>query len=123
MAKPAQFMFRVLENYALRSACRVSLTSEGFLPYFSRRFPGSKFKVVTNGVDDVFCLGSFSDDHQPLSGLPEVLYAGNIGSALGVEQIIPFLAKVFEGKFLHSVIGSEVQLREFEAAIWKPRVI
>lgn len=110
-------VFRAIEHYAIRSAARVNVVSEGFLPYFRERFPAQTYDCYTNGIDDAFLAAPIPE--QPTGEARKlVLYAGNIGEGQGLHRILPQLAQACSDyQFL--VIGDggrrevlEIALRE-----------
>lgn len=99
----------ILERFAIRSAARVNLVSPGFLPYFSKRYPGQSFTCLTNGVDDEFInVGAQQRRPSPRTGGPgtiTVVYAGNIGEGQGLHLILPQLGRILGDGVRFRVIG------------------
>lgn len=81
-----------LERWTVNSAACVNLVSPGFLGYFEPRYPGRRFSVFTNGVDDEFIMPS-DEPKSAIDGPVRVLYAGNIGDGQGLSAIVPALAR------------------------------
>ena len=111
-------LFSALERYAMNSAGKINLVSAGFLPYFKQRYAKKEFEVFTNGIDDQFL------DLQPKRTLKKkqidqltVVYAGNIGDGQGLHNIIPGLAKKFQGKLLFKIIGDGSRTHKLTLAL------
>jgi glycosyltransferase involved in cell wall biosynthesis len=109
-SKLVQILFGWFERYSVLRASEVSVTSAGYLPYLESRYPTTNFRVVTNGVDEIFISRAHFFKRKVKETLPEILYAGNIGAAQGVEYIVPLLAKHFKDRFRFRVIGSGSRL-------------
>ena len=103
-------LIRVLEQWTFKSADRINVVSEGFLPYVKEIVPTLSPSVFTNGIDDEFLAYDFiksdSDD------LPTVVYAGNIGEGQGLDLIIPDVARANLGRALFRVIGDGGKRKE-----------
>lgn len=110
-------IFSILEYWAIRQACRINLVSEGFLPYFRKRYPKKEFTLFTNGIDQEFI------DNQPRlpssseSGILSVLYAGNMGEGQGLHTIIPDLAQRFAGRLQFNLIGDGGRKQQLVVAL------
>jgi Glycosyl transferase 4-like domain/Glycosyl transferases group 1 len=102
LAKP---VFTVLERWAINSASKVNLVSQGFAQYFSTRYPRQKFSYFSNGIDDEFLSVPIPKSVTRIDGLVEVLYAGNLGEGQGLHTIIPNLAKKMQGRVRFKIIG------------------
>lgn len=105
----------LIERFAFGAATKVNVVSEGFLPYFRRRYPSLSYSSHPNGVDDEFI--GFPDTHPaPLSrgAAATVLYAGNIGEGQGLHEIIPSLARSMRGRIHFRVIGDGGRRHELE---------
>ena len=102
LAKP---VFTVLERWAINSASKVNLVSQGFAEYFSTRYPRQHFSYFTNGIDDEFLSVSIPESVPRTDGVVEVLYAGNLGEGQGLHAIIPDLAKKMQGRVRFKIIG------------------
>lgn len=98
-------IFSSLEWLVIRRASKINLVSEGFLPYFRKRYPRKEFTLFTNGIDEEFI------DNQPRltslcgSRVLSVVYAGNMGEGQGLHTIIPDLARRFAGRLQFNLIG------------------
>lgn len=95
----------LIESYTLRSATKVNLVSPGFEQYFAEKYLGLSLSFHTNGIDAEFLNLEYFSNQDHRSGLPEVLYAGNIGEGQGLHNIIPALAKRYEGQLKFKIIG------------------
>ena len=113
-AKP---VFAVLERWAINSASKVNLVSQGFSQYFSTLYPQQKFSYFTNGIDDEFLSLPEPDCMPRINGLVEVLYAGNLGEGQGLHAIIPDLAKKMQGRVRFKIIGDGGRKNELLAAL------
>lgn len=102
LAKP---VFSVLERWAINSASKVNLVSQGFADYFSTRYPLQQFSYFTNGIDDEFLSLPIPESVPRTDGVVEVLYAGNLGEGQGLHAIIPDLAKKMQGRVRFKIIG------------------
>lgn len=102
LAKP---VFAVLERWAINSASKVNLVSQGFAEYFSARYPRQRFSYFTNGIDDEFLSVPIPESEPRTSDVVEVLYAGNLGEGQGLHAIIPDLAKRMRGRVRFKIIG------------------
>jgi glycosyltransferase involved in cell wall biosynthesis len=110
-------LFSILEYWTIRQACRINLVSEGFLPYFHKRYPKKEFALFTNGIDQEFI------DNQPRltssseSGILSVVYAGNMGEGQGLHTIIPDLALRFAGRLQFNLIGDGGRKQQLVVAL------
>lgn len=102
LTKPA---FSLLERWAINSANKVNLVSQGFAEYFSARYPRQHFSHFTNGIDDEFLSVPMPELVSRPSDSVEVLYAGNLGEGQGLHAIIPDLAKRMQGRIRFKIIG------------------
>lgn len=106
---PVRRMFSLMERWPLSRARRVNLVSEGFVPYFRRRYPRSDYAFFTNGIDEQFvALAGRLPPALPceLNGQPpHLVYAGNIGDGQGLEKILPALAVALGARARITVVG------------------
>lgn len=107
----------LIESYTLRSATKVNLVSPGFEQYFSEKYSGLPLSFYTNGIDDEFLDSGQFLNQVHRSHLPEVLYAGNIGEGQGLHNIIPALAKHYEGRLKFKIIGDGGRKNQLEEAL------
>nr|WP_256590932.1 glycosyltransferase family 4 protein [Pseudomonas sp. ERMR1:02] len=107
----------LLERFTVKSAKKVNLVSAGFLPYFKSRYPDQSYSLFTNGIDDEFLSLPTAQTGNDLNRTLDVAYAGNIGEGQGLHNIIPQLAKRFEGKLRFKVIGDGGRLEALKEAI------
>jgi len=99
------YFFSFLEKYLLKNASGVNVVSEGFPEYFQEKgIDTSNWSFFPNGVDKEF-IGSLNNKKLNKDGIKTILYAGNIGSGQGLENILPEAAKQLEGSFLFQIIG------------------
>ncbi|WP_037007213.1 glycosyltransferase family 4 protein [Pseudomonas asplenii] len=98
-------MFSLVEGMTIRAAKKVNLVSAGFLPYFKSAYPEQHYSTFTNGIDDEFLKAQPDSEKNSPQRIWEVVYAGNIGEGQGLHNIIPQLAKRFEGKLNFKLIG------------------
>jgi glycosyltransferase involved in cell wall biosynthesis len=106
---PLRRFFSMLERWPLNNAFRVNLVSEGFLPYFEKRYSRGDYALFTNGVDEQFVEQARDLPAQlPCEKsvqIPHIVYAGNIGDGQGLEKILPFLALALRDKARITVVG------------------
>ena len=99
------YFFSFLEEYLLKNASGVNVVSEVFPQYFQEKgIDTSNWSFFPNGVDKEF-IGSLNNKKLNKDGIKTILYAGNIGSGQGLENILPEAAKQLEGSFLFQIIG------------------
>jgi glycosyltransferase involved in cell wall biosynthesis len=110
-------LFSTLEYWSVRQAFKINLVSEGFLPYFRKRYPKKEFALLTNGIDKEFI------DNQPRfassckSGILRVVYAGNMGEGQGLHTILPDLARRFAGRLQFNLIGDGGRKQQLVVAL------
>lgn len=109
--------FSMLESWSIRSAAKVNLVSEGFLPYFQSRYPNQHFSLFTNGIDHEFIQAQPVTQEPARNTVLEVLYAGNIGEGQGLHEIIPELACKFTGRLRFRIIGDGGRRQQLEEAV------
>jgi glycosyltransferase involved in cell wall biosynthesis len=105
-------IFRILERWTFSQADKISIVSEGFVPYMKDILPNAKLNVFTNGIDNEFLSFDFSNTKP--EGLPLILYAGNIGDGQGLHKIIPKTAKALTGIARFRIIGSGGREKELK---------
>jgi glycosyltransferase involved in cell wall biosynthesis len=94
-----------IERYTVRSAAKVNLVSEGFKPYFEKRYPTQHFDFFTNGIDEEFLTEDWCKECLVTDGPVRVLYAGNLGEGQGMHRILPRLAKMAGDRYHFIVVG------------------
>lgn len=109
--------FNCIEKWAFSKANTINLVSQGFEQYFRERYPHIPLTFFTNGIDKEFVSFSNSSKNIAKSNLPEVIYAGNLGEGQGLHNIIPSLAKKFEGKLNFKIIGDGGRKAQLEEAL------
>lgn len=110
-------IFSILECWAVGRALKINLVSDGFLPYFCKRYPKKEFSLFTNGIDQEFIenqpkLGTSCD-----SSILSVVYAGNMGEGQGLHTIIPELARRFAGRLQFKLIGDGGRKQQLLSAL------
>ncbi|PKF62531.1 glycosyltransferase WbuB [Psychromonas sp. psych-6C06] len=94
-----------LNYYTFKQATHINLVSSGFKPFFSKKYISASRSFYTNGIDDVFLADNprfpSSNFKTPLT----VLYAGNIGRAQTLENVIPKIALLLGETVKFKVIG------------------
>lgn len=109
-----------LEKHTVNQAARVNLVSEGFLPYFKKRYPQQQYSCFTNGIDETFMKArpvSVAHKNPEQNGLLHILYAGNIGEGQGLHRIIPALANALKNKARFTIIGDGGRLQQLKTAL------
>lgn len=108
-------LLSLVENYSFQSAKHINLVSEGFKPYFEKRYPKPTYSYFTNGIDSEFLnRSSFLAETENQEKIT-VLYAGNIGEGQGLHSIVPALAKLAGERYHFKIIGDggrKAQLQE-----------
>lgn len=117
IACSAKIIFSVLEYWTIRKAFKVNLVSQGFLPYFRKRYPNQKLSFFTNGIDEEFVESHPTEGAQNNSRVLSVVYAGNIGEGQGLHNIIPDLARVFAGHLHFKLIGDGGRKQQLISAL------
>lgn len=121
----AALIFSPIERWTINSATRVNLISPGFLPYFNTRYPGRRFTLYTNGVDDLFInqiATSQIAEPENKSSRIKVVYAGNIGTGQGLHQILPELAKRLADHVEFHLVGAGSTLEHLKIALEQAKV-
>lgn len=98
-------LFDQLEKRTLRCADRINVVSAGFLPYIEDIVPNQSVRTFTNGIDEEFLHIDFRHQQRVSSGLPLIVYAGNVGEGQGLHRVVPGAAKQLEGKAQFRIIG------------------
>jgi hypothetical protein len=118
-------VFGFFERWTFGAASHINLVSEGFLPYFDKRYPRIPKSVFTNGVDEAFLIDFIDqsslrceEKSEDISIKPlEILYAGNVGEGQGLENIIPQLAMRLGDAARIRIIGAGGKLSQLESKI------
>ena len=110
-------IFSLVEKWAVESAAKINLVSEGFLPYFKNRYPKKSYCLFTNGIDEEFILAQPVERQSANNKMLNVVYAGNMGEGQGLHEIIPHLAKKFEGRLHFRLIGDGGRRKQLVQAI------
>ena len=109
-----------VEKKTINTASKVNLVSEGFLPYFKKRYPTQRYSSFTNGIDQEFIDASEAPLVQALNPRDtevNVLYAGNIGEGQGLSHIVPALANALKGRARFTVIGDGGRYKQLKLAL------
>ena len=117
LAYGANAVFSILESWAVRRAFKVSLVSQGFLPYFRDKYPSLNIALFTNGIDEDFAVCQPAYSTQKYSRELSVVYAGNIGEGQGLHLIIPELAQRFVGRLQFKLIGDGGRKKQLVSAL------
>jgi len=110
-------IFSMIERWTFSRANKINLVSEGFTQYFQRRYPHIPLSFYTNGIDAEFLNVDIEVTDNLDSQIREVVYAGNIGEGQGLHDIIPRLAKHFEGTLKFKIIGDGGRRHQLEQAL------
>jgi len=89
-------LFMVIEKFTIRSAYKVNLVSQGFIPYFQKQYGRNlAYSVYPNGIDEEFL--KFTDNYRTSEDKPKIIitYTGNIGEGQGLEKIVPKIAQKY----------------------------
>lgn len=108
---------RYLEKWTFRSATRINLVSEGFLPYLAHIAPKQTYRTFTNGIDPVFLETYFEKSSTSSARRPRVLYAGNIGEGQGLHSIIPKAATQLHKHVEMLIIGAGGRTEALKTAL------
>jgi len=97
--------FSFLDKKMLISASGVNVVSKGFPEYFEKKgINTDNWSFFPNGVDEEFL--SFSPlVKKSLKSVKTILYAGNIGSAQGLDLVIPEIAKQLGSRYHFIIVG------------------
>jgi glycosyltransferase involved in cell wall biosynthesis len=117
LSLPMRWAFDPLERWAIGRAARVNLVSEGFRPYFERRFPRQSFSFHTNGVDELFENIETTQTPRDPSTPIQILYAGNIGEGQGLHAIVPALASALGHRATLRIIGDGGRRHQLATAL------
>lgn len=116
-------LLEAIERYTIRTAARVNVVSEGFLPYFESRYPAQSFSFFPNGIDEEFLDVDFKNPDAVSTRQHRVLYAGNIGQGQGLHRIVPDLAEFMEKEgFVFEIVGDGGARPELEKALVERKI-
>lgn len=98
---------RTIERFTFKTAARVNVVSEGFLPYCREHFQLEHCDVFTNGIDSLFLTPPETVEKASWAtgGKKIILYAGNMGEGQGLEKIIPPMAVALAATHHFVLIG------------------
>lgn len=118
LAGVARSVLSGLEAWTVRRADRINLVSPGFAEYFRGRYGDGSFASFTNGIDEEFLVSRPPPATRPPgTGLPTILYAGNIGEGQGLHQLLPAFARALQGRARVVVIGDGGRRQALEQAL------
>jgi glycosyltransferase involved in cell wall biosynthesis len=103
LSRPAHALLSRIEGWTVLRAARINLVSPPFVDYYRGRYGELPFTFFTNGIDEEFLPAA--PPAAPRSGVPTILYAGNIGAGQGLHEILPQLAIALRGSARFVVIG------------------
>lgn len=109
----------LIERWSFRNADKINLISQGFEPYFKKRFSNKEYSYFTNGIDQIILQEDFSPSNKEhdFNNIPIILYAGNLGDGQAVHKIIPELALRLEGHFNFLIIGNGKYRKKLQLTI------
>lgn len=97
--------FSYIDKKVLTNANYVNLVSKGFSKYFEEKgFDTSKWHFYPNGIDEIF-LGKNISTSNPHKCKFNILYAGNIGYAQSLHNIVPDVARKMGERYRFIIIG------------------
>ena len=105
VAQVAKPVFKAIEAWTIKSAKKVNVVSEGFLPYFDERYDNVDYSFFTNGIDKEFVEAQPTGQSLHEGGPVKVVYAGNFGEGQGLHRIVPELAASLSKKIHFTLIG------------------
>lgn len=108
-----------IENKTFHYAHKINLVSEGFLPYFQKKYPKQNYSFYTNGIDEELISYPKRNNLKNKNQILTVVYAGNFGDGQGLHHIIPKLAKIYEGKLIFKLIGDGSCRKKLENRIFQ----
>lgn len=105
LGKIPKIFIAFIERYTFKKAKIINLVSDGFTPYFKKKYPASVLTNYTNGIDKIFLKTIEKRKTQASSKRINILYAGNLGEGQGLHHIIPELAYNLSDKIDLTIIG------------------
>lgn len=96
-------VLKFIESKTFKNATHINLISEGFHPYFKKKYDKPQYSFFSNGIDAVFLEDNQFKKKQ--TDFYTILYAGNIGEGQGLEKILPPLAKKLGRKYQFQIYG------------------
>ena len=113
----AKRIFRRVERWTFSKVELINVVSPGFLGYIRAGYPEKEITVFPNGIDDEFMHIDPMSFQSAKNGVPEILYAGNVGAGQNLHLVIPKLASRLRGKARFSIIGDGGRIKELKAVI------
>ncbi len=116
-------IFSLVERFAMGSAGKINLVSQGFKDYFDKRYPLLDKAYYTNGIDPDFCCGEVcAATKKENRSKKRVVYAGNIGEGQGLHSIIPELAETMQDEIEFIIVGDGGRRKLLELELDKRQV-
>lgn len=123
LSKIVGFGFSLIERWTFNRANHINIVSQGFVPYFTKKYFKKSLSCYTNGIDDIFIhkpkqlnLSSKNDSKKT-----RILYAGNIGEGQGLHHVVPHLAhNLYNYEFY--IIGDGGRRKQLEAVISEKKI-
>lgn len=106
---------KLIEYYTFFNANHINLISEGFKPYFEY-YNKPQYSHFTNGIDPEFLVQNESG-FLKWKKVKRIIYAGNIGSGQGLENVIPHLVKELHPGYHFTIIGDGGRKRQLVNAL------
>ena len=113
---------RWVEKRTLKTAQRINVVSEGFLPFITAMAPNKIYRTYTNGIDEEFLLFDFHKPENKEQNVFLVVYAGNIGDGQGLHKVLPEAARLLKGKVHFRIIGDGSRRMQLEKSISDARL-
>ncbi|WP_444922760.1 glycosyltransferase family 4 protein [Microbulbifer sp. DLAB2-AF] len=113
------YFFSMLERWTLRPSIKLNLVSKGFEKYFSNRYPEKKLSWFSNGIDELFINAKerYHKQRDPSVSRLNIVYAGNIGKAQGLDRFIPEFAPLIQNDFDILIFGDGVRREALESSV------
>ena len=110
-------IFKSLEKWTFKTASKINVVSAGFSEDLEQIAPVVPYSTFTNGIDDPFLDYDFKKKPVSEKNLPVLLYAGNIGEGQGLHNIIPDIAKAFNGRLSIKIVGNGGRFEKLKASL------
>ena len=96
-------VLKFIESITFKNTTHINLISEGFHPYFKKKYDKPQYSFFSNGIDAVFLEDNQLKKEQ--TNFYTIVYAGNIGEGQGLDKILPPLAKKLGSKYQFQIYG------------------